>query len=278
VALITGDSRSAEIYNPVTNTSCSLLQSSERRSSHTQDGGLLCGGGLSNITQTTCVKWSPASGTWTQTHTLRQARYAHVSWATSSGVYLIGGYTSPSSKTSEKVKEDGSVEKGFDLKYDTSSACAVPDQGNVIIIGGYPLTLKTASVYSEAGWQKDLASLNKGRRLSACGSYANGGEKFILVTGGALGTGDLDSTEIFHNNVWRIVAGKLPVGMYGMSVATINNRVLMFGAYSPSAYSKQILEFNFEKESWTEIGTMKEKRGYHSVSAVSYNDYSKWCN
>ena len=50
-------------------------------------------------------------------HTLRQQRYAHVSWATASGVYLIGGALSL--RTSEKVKVDGSVEDSFGLKYDT---------------------------------------------------------------------------------------------------------------------------------------------------------------
>ena len=43
-------------------------------------------------------------------------RYDHVSWATGSGVYLMGGYSGP--RTSEKVKEDGSVEDGFVLKYE----------------------------------------------------------------------------------------------------------------------------------------------------------------
>ena len=70
-------------------------------------------------TMTSCVKWSPASGTWNQSHTLKQRRFNHVSWATASGAYLIGGRDSPSLRTSEKVKLDGSVEEGFSLKYDT---------------------------------------------------------------------------------------------------------------------------------------------------------------
>ena len=70
-----------------------------------------------NAEVTTCVKWSPASGTWVQSHTLRQRRWGHVSWATDSGVYLIGGQIS--SKTSEKVMLNGSVVESFGLKYDT---------------------------------------------------------------------------------------------------------------------------------------------------------------
>ena len=37
--------------------------------------------------------------------------------------------------------------------------------------------LKTVSVYSEAGWQRDLTSLNQARTVHACGSYKNGGKK-----------------------------------------------------------------------------------------------------
>ena len=50
-----------------------------------------------------------------------------------------------------------------------------------------------------------------------------------MVTGGSSGEATLDSTDIFSDNVWRTVAGKLPVAMYNMKVSTINNRVLIFG-------------------------------------------------
>ena len=120
--LITGSAsssnrRTAEIYNPLTKASCSLPQLPDDRYWHTQEGDLACGGEGSQSSGTTCVKWSPVSGTWTKSHTLRQARNGHVSWASASGVYLIGGYLSL--RTSEKVKMDGSVENGFGLKYDT---------------------------------------------------------------------------------------------------------------------------------------------------------------
>ena len=41
---------------------------------------------------------------------------------------------------------------------------------------------------------------------------------------------------------------------------------------------KEILEFNYETETWTVIGAMKETRREHAVSAVSFKDYEKWCN
>ena len=39
----------------------------------------------------------------------------------------------------------------------------------------------------------------------------------------------LDTTEIFSNNVWKTVAGRLPSSIWSQKVATINNRVLCFG-------------------------------------------------
>ena len=40
---------------------------------------------------------------------------------------------------------------------------------------------------------------------------------------------------------------------------------------------RNILEFDQEAESWTEVGKMQEGRAEFAVSVVSYNDYAKWC-
>ena len=118
--------------------------------------------------------------------------------------------------------------------------------------------------------------------------------QILLVTGGKKGDGlsYLDSTEVFSDNVWRTLTAKLPVPMDNMEVATINNRVLLFGnsflcclnvkCISSGGNSqkklKDILEFNLLTESWTVIGAMKEPRLAHSGSVVSFEDYKKWCN
>ena len=112
--------QSVEIYNPVTSTICSLPQLPVDRRAHTQDGKLACGGrSSSSNAATACVKWSSDSGTWTKSHNLLQSRTAHVSWATEDGVYLMGGLDRGGGLTTELLKEDGSVEEGFSLKYDT---------------------------------------------------------------------------------------------------------------------------------------------------------------
>ena len=113
------DLSTVEIYNPGTNTGCLLPQLPEARYQHTQNGELLCGGGWGYLgSEESCDKWRSDSGTWTQSHILRQKRYNHVSWFTDDGVYLIGGQ-GPLTLTSELVKKDRSVEDGFSLKYVT---------------------------------------------------------------------------------------------------------------------------------------------------------------
>ena len=56
--------------------------------------------------------------------------------------------------------------------------------------------------------------------------------QLLLVTGGygESGIHGLDTTEVFQDNVWRTVAGKLPAPTSGLRAATVDNsRVLSFG-------------------------------------------------
>ena len=41
---------------------------------------------------------------------------------------------------------------------------------------------------------------------------------------------------------------------------------------------KEILEFSHETESWSVFGAMREPKWVTAVSAVSFDDYKKWCN
>ena len=112
---VNGGSGTAEIYNPATKTSC-LLPKFPKVYFHSQNKGLACGG---LQTKTTCAKFNTNFGNWTPSHNLAQERFAHASWDTGNEIYLIGGDGDQSKKTSEKLKEDGSVEEGFSLEYDT---------------------------------------------------------------------------------------------------------------------------------------------------------------
>ena len=93
----------------------------EDRFYHTQHGDKLCGGGgwRSNTTKT-CIQWKQAEEQWNVSNTLRVPRIDHVSWTTENGTYLIGGSGQEGQDlTTELVKEDGTTDDGFSLKYRT---------------------------------------------------------------------------------------------------------------------------------------------------------------
>ena len=66
-----------------------------------------------------CFKWDFGSGTWNESITLPRERERSQSWTPKSGVgtYLIGGEVN--SNTTDLVKPDGTVQQGFDLKYES---------------------------------------------------------------------------------------------------------------------------------------------------------------
>ena len=116
----------------------------------------------------------------------------------------------------------------------------------------------------------------------------------MIVTGGNIGKEV--TTEIYSNNVWKTVAGKLPYEwIHSLEVISIANRVILFGnwqkyiltiiwnaknlgGFADSSAQNNIFEYNHTNQEWIMIGKMKEARYGHAVSVVTYSDYAKWCN
>ena len=89
---------------------CALPDLPEARYQHSQSGLLACGGG-GDSERASCVTFS--GGSWEQTHTLGQRRYAHTAWASPQGVLLMGSHFS--STTTELLNDDGSTTASFNL-------------------------------------------------------------------------------------------------------------------------------------------------------------------
>ena len=125
-----------------------------------------------------------------------------------------------------------------------SDACAINLGSSVILTGGW-YTLTTVSQYNEAGWEKDLPTLQTGRWNHGCAYFNNdAGSKVssinsnyyplitfqtMLVTGG-YGRARLSSTELLVGtaSAW-VFTGELPSPRHGLRGATIDNMVLMTG-------------------------------------------------
>ena len=116
--LITGGAggATAELFLPSVGTSCVLPPLPDPRRRHTVDNNIICGG---IDTRDTCMKWSPDTGSWEALLTLDIDRYEHVTWTPrhGRGTYLMGGEHSP--ETSTLIKDDGTQEPAFPLKYST---------------------------------------------------------------------------------------------------------------------------------------------------------------
>ena len=114
-----------------------------------------------------------------------------------------------------------------------------------------------------------------------------------MVAGGWTGSTRLDTTEVYQDNEWRTVSGKLPRAIYAMEAVAFNDKIILFGIHhimiwlfficqtlggsDGSSRRKEILEYNPGTETWQEIGTMKEARSTHAVTIVSLGDYAAWC-
>ena len=125
--LITGGSpsssvgKSVEVFNPRTNSSCSLRDlPGEVRYRHSLCRDLLCGGRDSSSTRRSCLKLDPQTGVFTPTSvSLEEERFFYQCWdVEGEGVLLIGGNFSP--RSTELVSPDGSSSTaGFTLPYNT---------------------------------------------------------------------------------------------------------------------------------------------------------------
>jgi len=113
-----GREKSVEVYVPSTGCSCQLPDLPVGRWGHSMEDRRICGGGnWDSDTGTSCLSLTD-EGIWNKTTTMLEDRKYHSSWASPSGLILLGGDSSP--RTSEKIGEDGTSRNSFNLNYTTS--------------------------------------------------------------------------------------------------------------------------------------------------------------
>ena len=119
----TPEPTTAELYLPSTGETCTLPSIPGYPGynwwDHTVSAdGLICGG---QWYDSSCLLWSPDTGTWEEALTLDVPRYEHVSWTPSggNGTYLIGGFLPGGLLSTTLITSDGSQKPGFTLQHDT---------------------------------------------------------------------------------------------------------------------------------------------------------------
>jgi len=270
--------QSVEVYVPSTGQHCELPDLPASRYDHTMEDRTICGGGYSNSdTLTSCLSLTD-EGTWNKTATLLEGRYDHSSWASPSGLILLGG--GGSIRTSEKIGEDGTSRNSFKLNYTTDDSCAINMESSLIITGGYRPATRRVTEYNEAGWVRDLPSLLTARQQHGCSYFVNSkGTKTYLVVGGYDARQDnLASTELLEEDgeTW-VSSGELLPARYGLRGVNIDNRVLMTGGYG-DYYNDDILEYDVLTKQWKEVANMKNARRGHAVSTINFSEVAQFCN
>lgn len=265
---------SVEVFVPSTGQHCQLPDiPGDPRHLHTMEGRTVCGGS-SQSTWGSCLTLTDIG--WETSATLLERRVGHSSWASPSGLtILIGG--DGSAATTEKIQEDGTSVKSFDLKYDIRSACAINLGATVLITGG-DYSLNIVSEYSEEGYLRDLPQLLQGRSDHGCSYYVNDkSTKTYLVSGGNDDFDRLSSTELLEETAtsW-VLAGELPSPLDDLRIATVDNRVLSTGGHGGHVYD-DIQEFD-PINGWTVLAKMSEARKMHAVSSIPFSNIEQFCN
>jgi len=270
---------SVEVYIPSTGQHCQLPDlPGDPRDGHTMEEMTVCGGFVTS-TGTSCL--TLIDGTWQTTTTLLEERDEHSSWASPSGVILLGGEGSP--RTSERIQEDGTSVSGFTLEHSLLYACAINLGSTVILTGGADYyNYNRVSEYSESGFTRDLPQLQQGRCYHGCSYFENeAGTKTFLVTGGWSGDGynDLSSTELLvENSAKWIYSGELPTPRDGLRGANIDQRVIMTGGREGDYHVlDDILEFNPSAGTWILVDRMMSAKEKHAVSVISSEEIIDYC-
>ena len=105
---------SVEVFVPSTGHHCLLPDTQWQHRQHSMEKNVICGG--HHPAWKYCLTLT--NGTWEFTTTLLEQRFRHSSWASPSGMILLGGLFSR--RTTEKIGEDGTSSYSFELKYNTS--------------------------------------------------------------------------------------------------------------------------------------------------------------
>jgi len=272
--------RTEAFYNPVTNFFCEIPPMMYQRESSTTTGFTGCGGWdlyygdiLFN-----CETFDPNTGNWDVTAYFDDIRVNHVAWQSNMGLYLMSGWGGPYNSTF--ISNTGSVSAGFDLPYEASYGCAVPDPAtdSVIVITGYSGYGYSTNVtrYNDYGFIESLPPLNVGRVYAGCSGYYNEAGNLVLVVTGGSGSYWPTPTETLEVGVDSYWSWHDDTNAMDVSCANADNNVYCLQGY----YAYNITMWNQDDESFDLMLDTSYWRGYYGnfASAVPIDSgVENWC-
>lgn len=205
---------SAELYDPATGRWSQTGNMGQQRDSHTatllRDGRVLVAGGESQGSSqgglASAELYDPATGTWTQTGSLAQAREQHTATLLPDGRVLVAGGEAPggvalaSAELYDPATGTWSPTGSMNQAHDAYAVVQLAD-GRVLAVGGFDGThaLATAELYDPAtGTWSTTGSLRQARDFHTATLLANGR---VLVAGG------IESSDLFASEVYDPTTG-----------------------------------------------------------------------
>ncbi|CAG2145709.1 N-acetylneuraminate epimerase [Cupriavidus yeoncheonensis] len=205
---------SAELYDPATGRWSQTGSMGQQRDSHTatllRDGRVLVAGGEGQGSSqgglASAELYDPATGTWTQTGSLAQAREQHTATLLPDGRVLIAGGEAPggvapaSAELYDPATGTWSPTGSMNQARDAYAAAQLSD-GRVLAVGGFDGTraLATAELYDPAtGTWSTTGGLRQARDFHTATLMASGR---VLVAGG------IESSDLFASEVYDPTTG-----------------------------------------------------------------------
>ena len=145
-----------------------------------------------------------------------------------------------------------------------------------LICGGYTSGYSNVCYILESGQWQVTNEMNEKRVHAAISPSPYPSNDFsAFVTGGIYGSGlELDSGEVWNQNVWTLSPKKMPHGISYHCMVQINLTTVMIIGGANSGYLRETYLFNSETENWTSGPHLEEARGYHACARINADNNS----
>jgi len=226
---------------------------------------------VNNTASGECYELTPNSLTaWTKYADLNKTRFQHLTWESSQGLVVMGGWDSPT--TAEVVNGN--------ISFPHSSirrACGITDTetDSVIVTGGSD-TPSNVFRYNLTGLIEELPTMNQGRQFHGCASYKDKTtNKLVLIVAGGASISDSKERDTSERHMigeknWKVIK-PLPRVTSGLpdAIVSMNNKIYLFGGYVVGGpVYNDILEYDEENEGWKNVGEMKVHRRNHATAPI----------
>lgn len=287
----------AELYDPASRTWTLTGSLNQARDSYTAtllaNGKVLVAGGAGGAVGLTdfdsAELYDPASGTWTLTGSMNNARRSHTATLLPDGKVLVAGgfFDIPNSilqsgnpLSSAEIYDPTSgtwttTGQLADARYDHTATLL--SDGRVLVAGGrtgpsrYGPSLATAELYDPAsGTWTGTGSLNTARRFHT-GTLLPDGK--VLVAGGVDShDGYLASAELYDPQIgtWTPTAGLSTARVFHTATLLSTAKVLVVGGFNGSGRNVASAElFDPSSGNWAATGSLITPRSSHTATLLN---------